>query len=973
MQSDNHDRGFGSHRIRLCTSLILTAISAVSAVAENVDFEKQVAPILSARCVGCHQPGKAKGGLDLTTASAALHGGEAGPAFVAGSAAESEIVVRITPEGPGAKPDMPRQGEALSAAEIDVINRWIDAGALWPDSVVLKEKAKADAATWWSLQRLALAEPPTIPAGFPTRWNSNPVDRFVAAKLSSEGLTPNPEADRRTLIRRLSFDLTGLPPTFEETSAFLADTRPDAYERLVDRLLASPRYGERWGRYWLDVVRFGESNGFERNEIINNAWPFRDYVIRSLNQDKPFTRMIREHLAGDVIAPDAPLDKLGVAFLTIGPFDDVGNQDPVQAAQIRANTVDDTIVATGSAFLGLTIGCARCHDHKFDPIPQVDYYRLLSAFAGARQGAQPIATPASLDLRNRLLQPLQSRRKELEAGLAELEKRFQARIALAAPEDPKRWTKPVPEPKGISEPLPDEPILAIRLTIRNTDRDPYSAAGTRIEEFEVRSRETPPRNLALASSGAKIEAPARKPGDFGDAYAPELMIDGQLGACWVSPASPAVVTLTLPQPARIGEVFFSSDRQGLIPGRSPYNTFVGDYDLEVSPDGKSWKSVANSANERPPVSQGHRLARRSRAGYDLNEAAERDRLRTEIGKVDTAIAAVPNFPTVWTGNFSQPQDSTYVHIGGDPQKKGESVAPGSMSYLGRILPGYALDPKAPEADRRRALADWIADPANALTWRVLANRIWYLHFGTGIVDTPGDFGYMGGKPSHLELLDWLASFLIAHDGRWKPLHRLIVTSQTYRQSSSARGEAIAKDAGTRLLWRYPARRLEGEQIRDAMLAVSGALDETRGGPGFRLFQYLQDNVATYVSLDDPGPETWRRSVYHQSPRATRVDFLADFDCPDNVTSAPSRTVTVTPLQSMTQWNHRFTHRMAEKLTERTAGIDRPEDRVDALYRLVFQRHATDLEKSEGAALAGIAGWPNLARVLLNSNEFLYVE
>jgi cytochrome c551/c552 len=973
MRSEKLGQQPESYFVRLCASIVIGLCSTTNVAADGIDFEKDVAPILSARCVGCHQPGKAKGGLDLTTMAAALTGGDSGPLYEPGSSAESELIVRITPESPGAKPDMPRQGEALNKAEIDTLIKWIDSGAKWPEQVILKEKSKADAATWWSLQPLAEHAPPLLPEDFRSGWTNNPIDRFIGAKLAAEGLKPNEQADRRTLIRRVTFDLTGLPPTMEDTRQFLEDKRPDAYERLVDKLLASPRYGERWGRYWLDVVRFGESNGFERNEIINNAWPFRDYVIRSLNQDKPFSRMIREHLAGDAFAADQPQDKLGVAFLTIGPFDDVGNQDPVQAAQIRANTVDDMIVATGSAFLGLTIGCARCHDHKFDPIPQADYYRLQSAFAGARQGAQPVATPAMLDLRNRLLQPLQARRAEIDSSLAALEKRFQERIARAEPEDPKRWTKPVAEPKGVSESLPDEPVVAVRLTIRGSDRDPNSAVGTRIEEFELRSRDTPPRNLALASAGTKIEAPSRKPGDFGDAYAPELMIDGQFGASWVAPASPSVVTLTLPQPVRLAEAFFSSDRQGLITGRGPYNTFVGDYLLEISPDGNSWKTMANSETERPPISEAHRVARRSRAGYDPQESAERDRLRAEIGPIDRQIAEVPNFPTAWIGNYGQPAEATYLQIGGDPQKKGETIAPASMAYLARIAPGYTLDPKAPEIERRKALADWIAAPENALTWRVLANRIWYLHFGAGIVETPGDFGYMGGKPSHPELLDWLAQYLLAEEGRWKPLHRLIVTSQTYRQSSASRDEATARDAGSRLLWRYPPRRLDGEQIRDAMLTVSGSLDETRGGPGFRLFQYLQDNVATYISLDDPGPETWRRTVYHHSPRATRVDYLADFDCPDNATSSPSRTVTITPLQSMTQWNHRFTHRMAEKLTELTAGIASPESRVETLYELVFQRAATDIEKSEGAALAESAGWANLARVLLNSNEFLYVE
>jgi hypothetical protein len=272
-----------------------------------------------------------------------------------------------------------------------------------------------------------------------------------------------------------------------------------------------------------------------------------------------------------------------------------------------------------------------------------------------------------------------------------------------------------------------------------------------------------------------------------------------------------------------------------------------------------------------------------------------------------------------------------------------------------------------------ALAEWIASPENALTWRVMANRIWHLHFGTGLVDTPSDFGYMGGRPSHPELLDWLARRFIEHGGRWKPLHRDIVLSQTYRQSSSVNSRALAQDAQSRLLWRYPPRRLEGEQIRDSMMLVAGVLNETRGGPGFRLYQYLQDNVSTYISLDDPGPETWRRTIYHQSPRAAKVDYLSDFDCPDNAFSAPSRSITTTPLQSMTQWNHRFTMRMAEKLIERVKHIKDPKARVAELFEIVLQRAPTEQESQESAGLAATAGWENLARVLINCNEFLYLE
>ena len=949
---------------------VLLASSEVLAVDPPINFEKQVAPILTQHCIACHQPGKTEGGPDLSNLKAALKGGESGAAFEMGEAAESELLTRVKPESPGMKPDMPRQGEPLNASQVAILAQWIDQGAKWPDTIVLKEKSKADAATWWSLQKLTDAKVPPLPSGFPSDWNQNPIDHFVSSKLHQENLSGSPPADRRSLLRRLSYDLTGLPPSPEEMQFFLQDTRPDAYERQVNRLLASPAYGERWGRYWLDITRFGESNGFERNVLIDNSWPFRDYVIRSLNQDKPFDQLVREHIAGDTVAPDRPYDMLGVAFLTVGPFDDVGNQDPVQAAQIRANAIDDTVVATSSAFLGLTVGCARCHDHKFDPIQQADYYRLQSIFNGTRQGSRSLATASQLEVRARHLKPLEAERGKITASLAAIEKAFQERIAQELKNRPVKITKPLVTPSGIEEKLPEKPISQIRLTIYNSNQNPDSAGGVRIQELEIFSKSPNATNVALA---AKIDAASRKPGDFGDAYSPQLMIDGKFGAAWISPIGQPVITLTLDKPQIVDKLIFSTDKTSSIKGSNGYNQTVGDYILEVSPDGQKWELVADSSRERPAPSEAHEQARRRRLGYNPAESAEKLRLNSEIAKIDQRIAAIPNYPSVWAGSFAQPPANTYLQVGGDPQRKGPEIAPGSLSYLKLTAPIFNLPADAPESQRRKALAEWIASPENALTWRVLANRIWHLHFGTGLVDTPSDFGYMGGRPSHPELLDWLARRLIEHGGRWKPLHRDIVLSQTYRQSSSANSKALAQDAQSRLLWRYPPRRLEGEQIRDSMMLVAGVLNETRGGPGFRLYQYLQDNVSTYISLDDPGPETWRRTIYHQSPRAAKVDYLSDFDCPDNAFSAPSRSITTTPLQSMTQWNHRFTMRMAEKLIERVKPITDPKARVAELFEIVLQRAPTEQESQESAGLAATAGWENLARVLINCNEFLYLE
>ena len=299
---------------------------------------------------------------------------------------------------------MPKEGAPLSADEVAVLRTWIAEGAHWPEDVVIREKSKADR-TWWSLQPLAVTEPPS--EGIPDEWKLNPIDRYVFARLRQQ-LRPNPRADRRTLIRRVTYDLTGLPPTPEETDAFVRDDSPDAYERLVDRLLASPRYGEHWGRHWLDVTRFGESTGFEVNHVIDNAWPFRDYVIRSLNEDKPFDRFVIEHLAGDALGRGDPAVEVGLTFLVCGPVDIVGNADAAQAAQIRADTVDEIIRATGEAFLGLTIGCARCHDHKFDPISQQDYYRLYATFAGVYHDDRLVAPDSELRAREQKLAELEA-------------------------------------------------------------------------------------------------------------------------------------------------------------------------------------------------------------------------------------------------------------------------------------------------------------------------------------------------------------------------------------------------------------------------------------------------------------------------------------------------------------------------------------------------------------------------------------
>ena len=400
----------------------------------------------------------------------------------------------------------------LSADEVEILTRWVARGAYFPDesldmfSLTTDTRAGYD---WWSLRPLFGRSPPQ-PDERCASWSQHPIDRFIHASLCQQGLSPSPRADKRTLIRRATYDLTGLPPTLEEIAAFEADEREDAYERLLDRLLASPHYGEQWGRHWLDVVRFGESKGYEVNAIIDNAWPFRDYVIRSLNDDKSFVQLVREHLAGDVIGPGLADVEVGTAFLVCGPYDAVGNGNPEQAAQIRANTIDDVIRATSEAFLGLTVGCSRCHDHKFDPIRQRDYYSLYATFAGIHHDSREVASAEQKQERTEQLTPLTRRKGELLKERSQFDSDLTATAMKRADEFAGDWTRPLASRSGTEEVFP--PVLArhVRLTVQGTDTDPNAGTHYRIDEFEVWTSEEEPRNVALADNGGQAKEKASR-------------------------------------------------------------------------------------------------------------------------------------------------------------------------------------------------------------------------------------------------------------------------------------------------------------------------------------------------------------------------------------------------------------------------------------------------------------------------------
>ena len=946
--------------------ILLTSSSALAADPAGIAFfEQKVRPVLVEHCYSCHsaEAKKLKGNLYLDSKAGWEKGGDSGEPVIVPGKPEASLLIR-TVQHLEADMEMPPKRPKLPDAVIADLVTWVKMGAPDPRDGV-KIEAKRGDKSWWSLQ--------------PNKTDLNTagdIDDFVAAKLKEKGLDFNPPADPRALIRRMTYDLHGLPPTPEEVEAFVKDcqTNTRANKDLIDRLLASPRYGERWGRHWLDVIRFGESNGFERNFVIDDLWPFRDYVIKSINDDKPFNQLITEHLAGDVIGKDNPQVEVGSAFLVAGPYDDVGNQDIVAQKNIRAATLDDMITATSGAFLGLTINCARCHNHKFDPIPTEDYYRLRAAFEGVTHGRRVVATKEQREAFAAATKPLAAELKKLEAERASLDQAIETRAKAAFAKT--KFTRPKIDQNGTDESFAVTEAKYLKFIIHGLtgDHQPAAkgkrAAGGKLTEFQVWSAEDPNRNVALASHGTKAEgAKSATAEDFPEAYGPQYCIDGMLGEAWFI-GEPAVLTLTFAKPEKINRITFINARgdrsidEEKVRGATPC-----EYEIQVSSDGETWRTVASDEG-REPWTPAHGIERARHDVMTTDDQAKLVALNEQIAAAQAKLKAVPELPQMWVGTHTQPKEPTFVHKGGDPMKPADAVVPASLSVLEQVAKPYELKPDADEGERRLALAKWITSDDNPLTPRVLANRVWQWHFGTGIVDTPSDFGFLGSKPTHPELLDYLASRLIANGWKLKPLHREILLSQTYLQSAAYRESAAKEDKNARLLWRFPPRRLSAEELRDTMLTVGGRLQlEPAGGPGFRLYRYLANNVSTYVPLDTHGPESFRRAVYHQNARASVVDVLNDFDLPDIAFAAPKRANTTTPLQALTLLNHSFTLDMAKALAARIQNGDA----VTQAYRITFQRKPSAKEHEAAIHLIATHGTEAFCRALLNANELLYLE
>ena len=922
------------HRALSILVLGATLSGGPSAAVEPIDFERHIVPILARRCVDCHNPSELPGDLDLTTHLGAMKGGESGSTVVPGEPDESYLVEMISS---GQMP--PEAAPKLTPEEVGHITTWIRDGAKWPEKRAISQYEfstdKRAGRDWWSLQPV---KKPQVPQIERAEWVRNAIDAFVLQKLEQAGLEPGEEADPRTLLRRAMLDLHGLPPSVADITEFTAsDSAP--YERLVERLLTSPRYGERWGRHWLDVVRFAETNGFETNTPRPAAWPYRDYIIESFNDDKPYDKFVIEQLAGDAHGVDE-----ATGFLVGGAFDTVKSPDVALTLMQRQDELADMVNTTGTTFLAMTTGCARCHDHKFDPIPQRDYYALQAVFAGVQHGERPLRGDRFASHR---------------ARLAELKHQVAARQAELAALGVK---PPVNARHNIESFAPIEAKF-VRFTITATNNlEPC------LDELEIfaASPEGTNDNLALAASGAK----ATSSGNYPESAKHKLahINDGRYGNDWSwisSDHGRGWVQIELPAPAPISRIEWGRDRKEEYTDRLA----VG-YRIEVATEPDAWQLVASNESRLPALADvdtdlsamaGLSDDQRQQACQGLSALKE---LQTQLRGLEASVAG-----QVYAGVFTQPEVTHRLHRG-EPNQRREVIAPGALS----LVQPLQLSIDAPEQERRMALARWIANPNNPLTARVMVNRIWHYHFGQGIVSTPSDFGANGARPSHPELLDWLAAEFVESGWSIKHIHRLIMQSSTYRQSSRLYELGLATDADNRLLWQFRPRRLEAEAIRDSVLAVSGGLDLQMGGPGFSVYVPNDNYVRVYEPLTNFGPAHFRRMVYMTKVRMEQDSTFGAFDTPDAGQVCPKRAISTTSLQALNLLNSPFIMQQAEIFAERLkrdAGDDAAAQ-VQHAFLLTMARAPDTEEQRWSMSLIKQHGAQAFCRAMLNANEFLFL-
>ena len=1103
------------------------ALTQEATAAKTIDFETSIQPIFNQHCVQCHGPEKTESRFRVDSRSSFLDGGDYGePVVLPGQPHQSRLIAILEKSDPDLQ--MPPGDARVSEADLKKIRRWILQGAKMPQTAGPTQPnpgartRKQAAQKHWAFQPLR-----KLPVSVDSK--SNPIDTFVLRKLEESDLKMSVTASRFERIRRLYLVMLGVPPTPGEVRSFQQDASPRAWENLVDRVLLDSRYGERWGQHWLDLVRFGETDGFETNRERPNAWRYRDWVINAFNDDKPYDQFVREQIAGDQLG-----EPLGTGFLVAGPHDIVKSPDIKLTLTQRQDELADMVHTTATAFLGLTIGCARCHDHKFDPISQTDYYAIQSIFSGVRHGEREI--PRSQRTRQRVAE-LSAQSRTLLKKLAPVMKTdwpsvwiddsngtneagfgFEAISPIAGtgnnPNSPDNVNLQTPLAKGFRDhphnlslgqytwwknrpsnvvaayrpglsgryrvsiswghgfsthtqaaeyildqdgspatqhdqrviatinqqrpafeqersqfsALPEQPLWSGFYTAGEFDLQSSSAVlircgktGTAItadmihfQRIEQSKRQTPfdlqsqpvnarqniesfrpilaeklrfeitdtnqaepcldelevysitGRNIALASLGTRVTSS----GNYANNPKHQLkhVNDGKHGNdfSWISStAKSGWVELEFPGPVEINRIVWGRDRTGTFSDR-----LATEYKISVFSKG-SWRRIGDST---PRLKTNFSTPQPLQFHSSL--PAETEATKTRWLTLVNERNAIQKNPRAFVGLFDSSPPRTHRLHRGDPLSKREEVTPNTVAVLGKL----ELDENSTDGDRRVAFARWITTPQNPLTSRVIANRVWQFHFGHGLAITPSDFGTNGVGPTHPHLLDWLAGYLVQQDWSLKKLHRQILTSRTWQQSSRPNLQGLQQDANTRLFWRFPPRRLEAEPIRDSILAVSGNLDSTQGGPGFSGFEVQKENVRHYFPIKTFGPQHWRRMVYMTKIRQEREATFGVFDCPDGGQVTPKRSRSTTPLQSLNLFNSPFIEQQSEIFSQRLLESDpvtsqgkvSPVEAIIKAYQLCYSRRPDPSERRSAEEFVKQNGLTQFCRALFNSNEFLFI-
>ena len=1040
--------------VSLCIALSGAIVRADDKVKESEKlFKDKVASILEHNCVRCHSDKTRKGKLNLSDENDAMKGGDSGEVIIAGDAAASLLVEMIS----GDEPKMPSKGDKLTKEEVAAISDWINKGAGWPAGMKLTEKTKKTSA-WWSLQPLARVEPPKL-EGAEAKWARTPIDAFALKKMREKGLSPSPEADPRTLIRRLYFDLLGMPPTPQAVEAFVKaceaedaaqirnpkseipnPSAPSAYAKLVDELLASPHYGERWARHWLDVVHYGDTHGYDKDKVRPNAWPYRDYVIRAFNEDKPFAQFVREQLAGDVLYPGTQDGIVALGFVAAGPFDWVGQievgEGTIEKKRVRNIDRDDMVRTAMETFTSTTVGCARCHDHKFDPISQEDYYSLQAVFAAVDRADRPYDVDPSTTARRH---ELQKHATELSARLAAIQDKvnqaagpelakidreleslskstgvrpeFGYHSGIEAKQDVVKWVQ-----VDLGKPTSIDQLIYVAC------HDDFNGIGAGFG-FPVRYRIEISDDPAFAKD-VTIVVDHTKADIANPKVKPQSASVGGKSARYVR------MTATKLAPRQNDFIFALAEMMALTPQgiNAAASATVTSLDSIEAPVRWARKNLVDGYYFGAGKAEPGQIVKLNDARRSLLEKSLDGETRKELTRIEEAIkkaaadiAALPRPGMVFAAASSFGSAGSFVATGGKPrpvfllQRGSETspvreVSPGTLGCISSLPSRFELSASHAEGERRAALAKWIVDPKNPLTWRSIVNRMWHYHFGRGIVDSPNDFGRMGGVPSHPELLDWLAmefrgagtegtsdqgsegsanpkseirnpksSHANSSAQSFKALHRLIVTSAVYRQASSDNPANAKIDAGNQFLWRQNRRKLDAESVRDSVLVASGKLNPTLYGPGFRAFGFKDDHSPHYLYQDHDPDDTasHRRSIYRFIVRSVTDPFMDSLDCADPSLITERRNETLTALQALALLNNKFMVRMSEHFAARVekevGAASDMSAKISHACASAFGRAATNEELATLVPLAQKHGLANVCRLLFNANEFVFVD